>query len=230
MEVSLTVSPIKEPRGNIIGASTIAQDITPRRQREDEHLALIQALSAALAQGSTDSLRSDRPSRKLLVARFGLLNAYMIPGAAKHQHLGLANIPILIAEDDPLDVFLLRRAFVRAETKASLYFVSNGPEVLDFLQGNAPFDDRSKFPFPELLLMDLKMPLLDGLEVLEWLQGRAERQRLRIVVLSGSAEPAAVKRAYALGVDSCLQKPQADDLVDFARNLSSHWIGQLAPA
>ena len=114
----------------------------------------------------------------------------MNPKAVESEALGLHENPILIAEDDPLDVFLLRRAFTRADCKAPLYFVNNGPEAIDFLGGNGPFQDRSRFPFPKRLLLDLKMPLLDGLEVLEWLHGRDERQKLRVVVLSGSAEPA----------------------------------------
>ena len=146
-----------------------------------------------------------------------MANLLMNPDTAESRES-----PILIAEDDPLDVFLLRRAFTRADCKAPLYFVTNGPEAIDFLQGNAPFEDRSRFPFPKLLLLDLKMPLLGGLELLEWLQGRDERQKLRVVVLSGSAEPAAVKKAYALGADSYLQKPNADGLAGLVQDLQSY--------
>jgi len=137
--------------------------------------------------------------------------------------------PILIAEDDPLDVFLLRRAFVRADCKGPLYFVNNGPEAIAFLEGNAPFEDRSRFPFPKLLLLDLKMPLLDGLEVLEWLQGRDERRKLRVVVLSDGAEPATMKKAYALGADSYLQKPNADGLAGLVQNLQSYFMSSAFP-
>jgi CheY-like chemotaxis protein len=154
----------------------------------------------------------------------------MDPDAAAGQHLGLLNIPILVAEDDPNDVFVLRRAFARAGVEASLYFVRNGPEAIDFLQGNAPFEDRFRFPFPKLLLMDLLLPLLGGLEVLEWFHGRPERRSLRVVVLSGSAAPPAINRAYDLGVDSCFEKPQAEDQVRFVRDLAKYWIEQSARA
>jgi len=153
----------------------------------------------------------------------------MNPEAAVSQALGFEESPILIAEDDPLDVFLLRRAFARADCKAPLYFVNNGSEAIDFLEGNAPFEDRSKFPFPKLLLLDLKMPLLDGLEVLEWLQGRDVRQKLRVVVLSDGAEPAAIKKACALGADSYQQKPNADGLAGLVQNLQRYFTPSAFP-
>jgi len=81
----------------------------------------------------------------------------------------------------------------------SFTWCATGQEVIDFLEGRAPFDDRSKFPFPKLLLMDLNMPLMGGLEVLAWLQERPERQQLRVVILSGSAAPADIKELTPWG-------------------------------
>src|SRR5579864_5957616 len=96
---------------------------------------------------------------------------------------------ILVAEDDPNDVLLLKRAFARVGMAARLFFVSNGQEAISYLQGQAPFDNRVDYPYPNMLLLDFNMPGVNGLEVLEWLASQPERASLIVVVFSSCMAP-----------------------------------------
>src|SRR5258708_37240109 len=86
----------------------------------------------------------------------------------------LDHVPILLAEDDKNDVFLMKRAFDKAAIGNPLFMVSDGQEVVDYLEGTGKFSDRGKHPLPGLLLLDLKMPLMDGFCVLAWLRTLAQ--------------------------------------------------------
>jgi CheY-like chemotaxis protein len=116
-------------------------------------------------------------------------------------------VNILVAEDDLNDVLLLKRAFHKAQVPAGLFFVSNGQEVISYLQGQPPFEDRSIHPFPDLLLLDLVMPGLGGLEVLQWLGTRPELAELPVAVLSSCLPPETGRLAIQLGAQYCVTKP-----------------------
>src|SRR5215471_19867731 len=79
---------------------------------------------------------------------------------------------VLVAEDDPDDRFMLRRAWRKAKLPHRLMDVSDGEQVIRYLSGSPPFDDRTRHPMPDLLLLDLKMPKLNGFDVLTWIQSR----------------------------------------------------------
>ena len=115
---------------------------------------------------------------------------------------------VLIAEDNEADVLALRRAFKQLGVPALLKVVENGAEVIAYLRGDGTFEDRARYRFPDLLLLDLKMPGTNGFEVLQWLrQQDGEIGRLRVVVLTSSDEIRDVNRAYMLGANSFLTKP-----------------------
>ena len=114
---------------------------------------------------------------------------------------------ILVAEDDPNDVLLLKRAFEKAGLGASVLYVSNGLEVIRYLRGEPPFDNRATHPLPDLLLLDLKMPGAGGLDVLAWLSVRKELAGIRVVIFSSCVAPEDSQRAVSLGACSCLTKP-----------------------
>ena len=96
---------------------------------------------------------------------------------------------ILLAEDDPDDAFLFERALRRSGLPHRVTTVWDGQECIDYLLGNAPYDDRAAHPLPDLLILDLNMPLITGREVLAWLATRPEFEGLPVVVLSGSELP-----------------------------------------
>jgi DNA-binding NarL/FixJ family response regulator len=102
--------------------------------------------------------------------------------------------------------------------------VGDGQEAIDYLQGTGKFHDREKFPFPSLLLMDLKLPYVMGLDVLRWIRTQP-RTPLMVVVLTASAEDADIAEAYRLGANAFLTKPsKASKLEDMVRAIKAFWL------
>ncbi len=127
---------------------------------------------------------------------------------------------ILVTEDDADDAMLLERAFSKAQVNLPLQVFSGGQQLIDFLEGTPLKDKQGNFP-RMLLLLDLKMPLVDGFQVLEWLHERPRFKNLLVVVFSGSDQPADVQRARALGCPYYLVKPNVHhELVQMARSLA----------
>jgi CheY-like chemotaxis protein len=114
---------------------------------------------------------------------------------------------ILIAEDEPNDVLLLKRAFAKSGVRANLSFVGNGLEAINYLRGDPPYDDRVVYPLPQLLLLDLNMPGAGGLEVLEWLAHNPHRAVVPTVIFSSCVAPEASRMAARLGARLCITKP-----------------------
>ncbi len=117
------------------------------------------------------------------------------------------NTIILVAEDDASDALLLKLAFRRTNNNSDVHFVQNGEEVIAYLLGEAPFEDRNQFPLPGVLLLDLRMPRVDGYDVLEWLGQHREFRGITVGVLSGMEGTASIQRAFELGADFYLIKP-----------------------
>ncbi len=136
----------------------------------------------------------------------------------------LRNQFILLAEDDPNDVLLLQRAFQKAGLEDALKVVSNGEQAIDYLAGRGVYADRVRYPFPYLLLLDLKMPGTDGFEVLDWLRGQPNLRRLLVVVLTSSNLQADIDRAYELGANSYLVKPVGlAEMVNLVQRFEAYW-------
>jgi CheY-like chemotaxis protein len=133
--------------------------------------------------------------------------------------------PILLAEDDDEDAQLMEHAFQSAGVSNPLFRVRNGEEAINYLAGNGIYSDRNAYPFPVLLLLDLRMPKCNGFEVLAWIETQTGMKRPNITVLSSSDESADVAKAYELGAHSYLQKPaEFIDLVQLLRSIGSYWL------
>lgn len=131
---------------------------------------------------------------------------------------------VLLAEDDENDVLLLRKAFLQIHS-VSLKVVSNGEQVVKYLLGEAPYNDRQKSPFPSVIVLDLKMPKKNGFEVLAWRQQQKEMTSLPAVILTASDQECDTKKAYALGASSYLVKPSGfDELVDMVGGFEKYWL------
>ena len=132
---------------------------------------------------------------------------------------------ILVAEDDPTDAFFLQRAFAKTGVEVGLKFVRDGQEAIDYLVGEPPYADRGSHPLPELLLLDIKMPRLNGFEVLHWLKTQPGLRRLLVIVFSSSAEADDINRAYDLGANSYLVKPHAtEQLLELVNRVQKYWF------
>jgi CheY-like chemotaxis protein len=114
---------------------------------------------------------------------------------------------ILIAEDDPGDAFLIENAFAKHGGDVRLEFVRDGRDVLRYLKREGPFTNGKKHPIPKILLLDLKLPVLDGFEVIERLRREKKFRDLTICVLTASIDPGSMERARELGADCCFIKP-----------------------
>ncbi|SRR5579862_7628989 len=132
---------------------------------------------------------------------------------------------ILLAKDNEDYALLLQRAIETANIDANLQIVRDGQEAIDYLTGAEPYADRTRHPFPKLVLLDLKMPRMDGFEVLSAVRQRLGFTRLPVIVLTNSDNPADIKRAYELGATSYFQKPDSlEGLDEMIHVLHAYWL------
>lgn len=120
---------------------------------------------------------------------------------------------ILLAEDDDNDVFFMRRALLKAQVEFPLQVVTNGQEAVDYLDGAGKYSDRSTYPLPSIILLDLKMPFLDGFEVLSWIGKQPALNKIPVAVLTSSAEERDRRRAAELGAKAYFVKPPRPETI-----------------
>lgn len=134
------------------------------------------------------------------------------------------SITILLAEDNEDDLWLMQQALRKACLPRPAMVVRDGEQAIDYLAGNGIYANRSEYPFPFVLLLDLKMPRRDGFEVLEWWRSEPRSQHLTIIVLTSSASRVDIERAYALGATSYLCKPsELADLSEMVGRILQYW-------
>lgn len=132
---------------------------------------------------------------------------------------------ILLVEDNPDDVALTMRAFKKSKLGNEVVVARDGVEALDFLFATGAFADRDASHMPELVLLDLKLPRLDGLEVLRRLRKDERTRRLPVVILTSSSEQEDMIQGYDLGANSYIRKPV--DFVQFmeaVQQLGLYWL------
>lgn len=144
----------------------------------------------------------------------------------------MKNIPveILLIEDNLNDAELAIRAFSKANIDKNLIHLKNGAEALEFLFGTGKFEGRDLSIKPKVILLDLKMPKVDGLEVLAQLKANELTKSIPVVVLTSSKEHPDIKRAYALGANSYIVKPvEFDKFTKVITELGLYWVLQNQP-
>ena len=127
---------------------------------------------------------------------------------------------ILLAEDNSDDVLIIGEAFEKAGFSIPITVVSDGLQAIQYLNGDIHYADRSRFPTPSLVLLDLNLPRASGFEVLDWIRQRPEWIPLPVIILTNSINGSDMKRAYDLGANFFLTKPvKFDDFVETIRQL-----------
>jgi CheY-like chemotaxis protein len=132
---------------------------------------------------------------------------------------------ILLAEDDLGDQELTKRALEEGKVENELYIVKDGEEALDYLFRRGRYTDPETSPRPDLFLLDLNMPKLDGRQVLEQIRSIYELRNIRVVVLTTSRQEEDITRSYDLGVHSYITKPvDLDQFFNVIRTLEEYWF------
>jgi DNA-binding response OmpR family regulator len=131
---------------------------------------------------------------------------------------------ILLVEDDENDVFFFTKALKKLNIENALRVASDGQQALDYFQGREQFANRVEFPLPDLVLLDLKLPRLRGLDVLKWIR-QSSGSNVVVIVLSSSKNQTDIAEAYQLGANAYLAKPGSFDLlVETIRAVTDFWL------
>lgn len=130
---------------------------------------------------------------------------------------------ILLVDDDDSFQLLIPRAVVKTNVQISFNFVADGDETMKYLGGKGPYSNRKKYPFPDLMLLDLKMPRVNGFEVLEWKLTQPALHSLPVVVWSSSSLDSDKAKALSLGALSYICKPvKLEEYVDVIHCLAGY--------
>jgi CheY-like chemotaxis protein len=138
----------------------------------------------------------------------------------------MTDCPVLLVEDDPADFRLIQRAFHSLGQDIKIIRLTNGDEVVAYLSGAEPYENRVAHPMPSLILLDIKLPRRSGFEVLKWLRGQPSGlSRLPVVVLTSSKHSVDINRAYDLGANSYLVKPDSNAQLELlTSHFRTYWI------
>lgn len=132
---------------------------------------------------------------------------------------------ILIADDDEDDCLLVREAFAEVRPHSLLSFVHNGEQLLAYLHRRPPYDDCTRYPLPDLVLLDLNMPRMDGREALRAIKQDAGLRRIPVIVLTTSSASEDIEGSYDGGANSFVTKPASfSGLIELVSRLGDYWL------
>ena len=140
--------------------------------------------------------------------------------------MAISAASVLLIEDDPNDILLMKRAMSKAGLPGIVNVAVDGEQAIAFLAGTSQGAAPEGLPPPSLVLLDLKLPKVSGLEVLAWLRAQPVLRRIPVIILTSSREEHDVTLAYDLGVNAYLLKPAAfSDLVILMKKVGGFWLG-----
>lgn len=147
-------------------------------------------------------------------------------GGSTRQNAGVYNFdPILLVEDDPDELMIIQRVLRQERVSNHLVSVSSGEEAVDYLLRRGPYANRTEFPLPCLILLDLKLRGMSGLELLRWVRSQPELRKLPVVILTHSGSPEDMLEAYEHGANSYLVKPvDLNALQALLKTVNGYWI------
>lgn len=135
------------------------------------------------------------------------------------------DVEILLVEDNPADAELAVRALKKNNLANKLVIVTDGEEALDFIFARGKYGERKVKNGPKVILLDLKLPKVDGLEVLKAIRSDARTQVIPVVVLTSSKEEKDIIESYRLGVNSYIVKPvDFDKFLSTVKELGFYWL------
>lgn len=132
---------------------------------------------------------------------------------------------VLLAEDNEPDQRMVRRGFSRAKLSVNLFIVEDGEECLDYLYNRGKYHDDQAYPYPDLLLLDINMPKINGFEVLRQIRADDKQRALPIVILTTSDQERDVLTSYNSGTNAYITKPvDAAKFLDIIKKLEEFWF------
>ena len=134
------------------------------------------------------------------------------------------NFKILVVDDSDDDLFFIRKALDRVGIGKTVNSVHDGQEAIDYLCGHGEFSNRQKFPFPTIILSDLKMPRMSGFELLRWVREHPDCGVIPTILFTSSAIEDDVREAYRLGANAYMVKPsKPEELDELLRTVCEFW-------
>ena len=141
-----------------------------------------------------------------------------------------SNYTILLVEDEENDALLLQMAFKKNKILNPVQWVRDGLEAIAYLNGAGIYADRRLYPFPEVLLLDLKMPRITGLELLAWIRDHPNFRVIPTIIMTSSQQDLDIENAYSLGANTYMIKPTAfDELARMVKTAHEYWSVSVKP-
>lgn len=137
---------------------------------------------------------------------------------------------ILLVEDEENDAILMRMAFKRNNISNPVLWAQDGLEAVAYLNGEGIYADRKKYPFPEVLILDLKMPRMSGFELLAWIREHPEYRVIPTIIMTSSRHDPDIERAYNLGANTYMIKPSSfEELAKMVKLAHDYWAASVKP-
>jgi CheY-like chemotaxis protein len=131
----------------------------------------------------------------------------------------------LIVEDEENDIYFLKHALQKAGIRNPVQVVESGQAAIDYLAGTGKYADRSAYPLPAMIFLDLKLPQVHGLDVLKWIRTQSALPPLVVLVLTSSSLHEDIERAYRLGANSYVVKPSSPEkLLEIVGDFRNWWL------
>jgi len=141
-----------------------------------------------------------------------------------------SNYTILLVDDDENDVLLTRMAFEKNNIHNPVQWAKDGEEAVAYLNGTGDYSNRQLHPFPELLILDLKMPRMTGLELLTWIRDHPKYKVIPTIIMTSSKLEDDIKKAYSLGANTYMIKPPSlDQLAKMVKAAHEYWSMSVKP-